>query len=79
MPDFGPVGGCVQTVADTSPFVVETQSNHGLADGDRVRIQLDKADATPLLAYVNGDWSKAKRWNDWLESPEPRISLTVSP
>src|SRR5260370_1102640 len=52
MPDFGPVGGGVAAITGTSPAVIETQSNHGLADGDRIRIQSGQANGAPLLAYV---------------------------
>jgi hypothetical protein len=52
MPDFGPVGGGVAAINNESPVVVETQSNHGLRDSDRVRIQNASSDSKPLLCYA---------------------------
>ncbi len=47
MAEVGPVGGGVAAVTGAAPFVIETQSAHGLKDGDRIAIGIPAA-ATPL-------------------------------
>ncbi len=52
MPSLGPAGGGVARISQNSPAVVETQSSHGLADGDRVRIEAVEPNDAPKLFYV---------------------------
>jgi hypothetical protein len=61
MADPGPVGGGIAGVDNSSPVVIETSSDHGLVDGDRVRVNGASPDK-PILAYVKSSGYGAKKF-----------------
>jgi hypothetical protein len=61
MAEPGRVGGAVAGVDNASPAVIETRLDHGLADGDRVRIAhpVEK----PFLAYAKSSGYAANKFS----------------
>lgn len=75
MAEPGPVGGGVAAVASGSPLVIETKSDHGLADGDRVRMSNRTDPDKPFLAYVKASGYATNKFALFTDSPPTQAAL----